>query len=73
VTDQRYARAAELYEEIGSRPLAADAHLLAGRRAAEDGRSTDARHHATAVMAFAKQTGASLYRRRAEEVVGISG
>jgi class 3 adenylate cyclase len=73
VADERYARAAELYEEIGSRPLAAEAHLLAARRAAEDGRSTEAQHHAEAVMAFATQTGASLYRQRAEEVVGING
>jgi class 3 adenylate cyclase len=72
MADQRYADAAELYEEIGSRPLAADAHLLAGRQAADDNRAADAWRHAEAVTDFAKATGASLYLRRAQEFVGES-
>ena len=40
--DQRYADAAQLYDEIGSHPLAADAHLLAARQASEQGRVAEA-------------------------------
>ena len=60
IADERYADAATLYEQIGSQPLAADAHLLAARQAANEGRTADAHRHAEAVLAFAKRTGASL-------------
>ena len=63
--DTRYAEAADLYTEIGSQPLAADAHLLAAQQAANEGRTSDAARHAEAVLAFAKQTGAVLYERQA--------
>ena len=66
VAEQRYAAAAGLYDEIGSQPLAADAHLLAAQQAADQGRTADANQHAEAVLAFAEQTGAMLYRQRAE-------
>jgi hypothetical protein len=61
----RYADAALLYTEIGSRPLAADAHLLAADKAANENRLPEAARHAQAVLAFAEQTGATLYERQA--------
>jgi hypothetical protein len=67
--DQRYAEAAEIYEQLGSRPLAADTHLLAAHAAAADGRTSDAVRHARAVRAFAEQTGATLYQQLAAELV----
>ena len=63
--DQRYGDAALLYAEIGSRPLAADAHLLAADKAIDEGRLSEAAQHAHAVLTFAKQTGAALYQRQA--------
>ena len=63
--DQHYADAALLYTEIGSQPLAADAHLLAADQATEEGRLADAAQHARAVLTFAEQTGATLYQRQA--------
>jgi hypothetical protein len=72
IVDQRYAAAAALYEQIGSRPLAADAHLLAARQATDEGRTADAHQHAEAVLAFAEQTGATLYQQRAEVFVKAS-
>jgi hypothetical protein len=62
----RYADAAALYIEIGSRPLAADTHLLAAQQAAANGSITDAAHYLDAVRDFADTTGANLYRRQAE-------
>ena len=59
--DQRYGDAALLYAEIGSRPLAADAHLLAARQASEQGRVGEAALHADVVLGFAERTGATLY------------
>ena len=64
--DVRYGDAALLYAEIGSRPLAADAHLLAANKAANESRPSEAAQHAQAVLAFAEQTGATLYERQAE-------
>jgi class 3 adenylate cyclase len=65
--EQRYADAATRYTEIGSEPLAADAHLLAAHQAADEGHTADAARHADAVLAFAGQTGAVLYQRQAAE------
>ena len=72
IADQHYADAATLYNEIGSRPLAADAHLLAARQAADEGRTADAHQHAEAVLAFSEETGASLYQQRAEVFIKAS-
>jgi class 3 adenylate cyclase len=63
--DQEYAEAAEVYEQLGSQPLAADAHLLAARQASEQGRVAEAALRAQAVLAFAEQTGATLYGQQA--------
>ncbi len=70
--DTRYAEAAALYTQIGSHPLAADAHLLAAHQASTEGRTTDATLHTQAVLAFAEQTGAVLYRRQAEQLAAAS-
>ena len=59
--ERLYSDAATHYIEIGSHPLAADAHLLAARQAADEGRTADAYRHAQAVLGFAERTGASLY------------
>ena len=67
--DQKYAEATALYEQIGSQPLAADAHLLAAHQAASDGRGADAARHGEDVLAFAEQTGATLYQRLAADLV----
>jgi class 3 adenylate cyclase len=72
IADERYADAATLYEEIGSQPLAADAHLLAARKAADQGRTAEAHRHGEAVLEFARQTGAALYQQRAEALVRAS-
>ena len=72
IADQRYAEAAELYEHLGSHPLAADGHLLAARQAAAVAATTDAAAHANAVLAFAEQTGATLYRHKAERLTVAS-
>jgi class 3 adenylate cyclase len=66
IADQHYAEAAALYEEIGSQPLAADAHLLAANQATQNGRTANAQKHANAVLAFAEKTGSTLYQERAE-------
>ena len=70
IAGKRYVEGAALYAQIGSQPLAADAHLLAARQAADQGRTADAHRHAEAVFTFAERTGASLYRQRAEVFVG---
>jgi hypothetical protein len=72
IADHRYADAATLYKQIGSQPLAADAHLLAARHAADEGRTADAHQHAKALLAFAEQTAASLYHHRAEAFINAS-
>jgi hypothetical protein len=69
---KRYSEAADAYKQIGSHPLAADTHLLAARQAADEGRTADAHQHAEAVLAFAEQTGASLYQQRAEVFIKAS-
>ena len=65
IATEHYGGAATLYEQIGSQPLAADAHLLAAQQATDEGRTADAHQHAEVVLGFAKRTGASLYERRA--------
>jgi tetratricopeptide (TPR) repeat protein len=72
VADQSYAEAAAAYEKIGSRPLAADVHLLAAAKARGEGRETDAVRHVRAVLEFAERTGASLYERSAAELTGAT-
>jgi hypothetical protein len=67
--DGRYADAAVVYEQIGSRPIAADAHLLAARQSLLDRRHADAVLHAHAVISFAEHAGATLYRERASAIV----
>jgi class 3 adenylate cyclase len=67
-SDEDYAGAAALYGEMGSAPLAADANLLAAAKAASERRLADARRHCDAVLAFAEQSGATLYRREAESL-----
>jgi hypothetical protein len=64
--DQQYAEAAEVYKQLGSHPLAADTHLLAGQHSAENGLTAEAAVQASAVIAFAERTGAMLYQRQAQ-------
>ena len=69
VADERYAAAAALYEHIGSQPLAADAHLLAARQAAQEGRH---RRHPSSRRSRPKlrrDTGATLYEERAGRTI----
>ena len=70
--DQHYAQAADVYTQIGSHPLAADAHLLAAHQALQQGRPAEAAQHAEAVTAFAQQTGATLYWAQAEPLIAAS-
>ena len=72
IADQRYADAATLYEQIGSQPLAADAHILAAAQARSQGRTADAHRHAEAVIEFAKRTGAVAYQQRAEALLAAT-
>jgi len=66
IADQQYANAALLYAETGSRPLAADAHLLAADKATAQNRRPDADRHARAVLALAEQADATHYEHQAE-------
>jgi hypothetical protein len=70
--EAKYVEAARVYENIGSHPLAADTHLLAAQQAAHDGHTAQAAGHAHAVLAFAQQTGATLYRHLAEQLSAAS-
>ena len=70
--DQHYAEAADVYTQIGSHPLAADAHLLAAQKATTEGRTSDAARHAEAVLTFAAKTGATLYQHQAEHLTAAS-
>jgi class 3 adenylate cyclase len=72
VADQNYAEAVLVYQQIGSRSLAADTHLLAAHKATSESRAADAAHHAEAVTAFAQQTGATLYQLKAEQFLKAS-
>jgi class 3 adenylate cyclase len=72
IAEERYAEAATLYAEIGSQPLAADAHLLAARQATHNGRTAQAQQYAEAVSAFAQKAGATLYQQRAEAFLKAS-
>ena len=48
-------------------PVAADAHLLAARQAAQEGRIADTHRHAeAAALSFAAETGATFYEEGAE-------
>ena len=70
--DQHYAEAAEIYEQLGSRPLAADTHLLAAQHAAAQSRPDEASFHANAVLQFARLTGAVLHKRQAEPLTAAN-
>ena len=54
MADGRYAEAADLYQRLGSLPLAAEAHMLAAT-------GDDAGPHLEALRAFAAATGSRLY------------
>jgi hypothetical protein len=72
IANGHYAEAADLYTEIGSHPLAADAHLLAAVHATAEGRTGGAARHVNAVLDFAEKTGAELYRRQVEQLNAAS-
>jgi hypothetical protein len=61
ITEHRAAHAAEIFHDIGSRPLEAAAHVLATRAAIAEHRLADATHHAGQALAFYDQVGAALY------------
>ncbi len=67
IADSRYGPAADVYEQIGSQPIAAEAHLLAAKKAAKSPQRGDAQHHIEVVLSFADKTGATLYRQRVEQ------
>jgi hypothetical protein len=46
---------------MGSQPLAAQAHLLAARQGAQDGRHPAANRHAQQALAFYEPVAATLY------------
>jgi hypothetical protein len=52
IAEHRYEDAARLHQEIGGQPLAAQAHLLAARQGAQDGRHAAANHHAEQALAL---------------------
>ena len=64
-TEGRLADAADIYERMGSHPLAARMHLLAADRAHDQGRTRESRRHAERALAFYGAVGASLYADRA--------
>jgi len=70
IASERYADAAALYEEIGSGQLAAEMHLLAAGRAADEGRTGDVRRHTDTVVAYAERSGAGDMLARARAMGG---
>jgi class 3 adenylate cyclase len=72
LAEGRYADAATRYEQIGSEPLAADAHLLAADQAHHKRQRLEVPVHAEAVIDFAERTGALAYQHRAEALLKAS-
>jgi tetratricopeptide (TPR) repeat protein len=64
----RYADAAMLFDGMGSRSLAARAHVLAASQATQDGHTSEAAWHADQAATFYREVGASLY---AEQVLAL--
>jgi hypothetical protein len=65
---KQYSKAAAVYDELGSAPLAADARLLAAGQSAVERRIDQSRQQLDAVVAFADKAGATLYRQHAERL-----
>jgi hypothetical protein len=69
MTDARYADAAELYAEIGSRPLEAAAYFSAARQAVTNAKSDQAPDYAERALSFYRSVGATTYIHDAEELI----
>jgi DNA-binding SARP family transcriptional activator/class 3 adenylate cyclase/tetratricopeptide (TPR) repeat protein len=69
LVDGEWRRAASLYDEIGSRPDAAAARLVAARELVRDGAIAEARPELMAAVAFFREVGASADLHEAEELV----
>jgi hypothetical protein len=61
----RHAEAATMFEEMGSRPLAARAHTLAAETAVREGAAGDAERHISAALEFYESVGAIRYAEQA--------
>jgi hypothetical protein len=64
----RHAEAAGMFEEMGSQPLAARAHMLAAEAAIQDGAASEADRHAVAAFVFYDRVGAT---RSAEQASSL--
>ena len=69
IAEGRFANAADLYREMGSKPLQAMAHLLA----AEHGNRKADIDHAQTALQFYRSVGATLYANRAAKLGRASG
>jgi len=69
IAELRYADAARIYEEIGSKPLEAQAQLLAARHLTQQGRPMEAAAHAEGALGFYRLVDAAAYVRQAEELL----
>jgi class 3 adenylate cyclase len=68
VAHSRYADAARMFDQIGSRPLAAQAHVFAAEQARDRGTNAEAIEHADIALAFYRGVGATLYAEKASEL-----
>ena len=69
VADHRAADAAEIYHDIGSRPLEAAAHVLAAVTATAQHRHAESAHHAKQALDFYQTVGAVTYAERMRMLV----
>jgi len=67
-----YARAADLYGGIGSRPDEADARLRAAAALVESGRRAEADAQLGAALAFYRSVGATRYVRKGEQLLAAT-
>jgi class 3 adenylate cyclase/tetratricopeptide (TPR) repeat protein len=68
----RHAEAAAMFEEMGSHPLAARAHMLAAEAAVRDGAARDGERHASAALEFFQRVGATRYAEQAASLLGAT-
>jgi class 3 adenylate cyclase len=67
--EQRHADATKLYEDIGSKPLAALAHMQAAQQLRQQGREAEAVAHAQNALSFWRSVGATLYMRECQALL----
>ena len=72
LVDRDFARAAELYRDLGALGDAAMADLRAAEQLQSEGRNAEADQHLQAALSFYRSVGATLLARRAEQLLAAS-